>query len=143
MDERRVQLLEPGVVEAEAGEPADPEVLDENVRVNEHPAQDRLAAGRLEVEPEGALVPVDREVIGRGAGSASDICDTDPRWPPASRGVTLGRLDLDDVRAQVAEEHRAIRPGEDRGAVDDAQPREGARRGMIRRGRGSGHRRRW
>ena len=46
MDEARVQRVERRVVEAEPREPADPEVLDEDVGVGEQPAQDRGAVGR-------------------------------------------------------------------------------------------------
>jgi hypothetical protein len=48
----------------EPGEPADPEVLDEDVGVREESAED-LATGRLQVDPDRPLVPVDRQVVRR------------------------------------------------------------------------------
>src|SRR6478672_5948400 len=78
-----------------------------------------------EVDPDAALVAVDREVVGRGPRAVGVAAD--PRRPPTARRVALGRLELDHVGAEVAQEHRAVRPGEDRRAVDDAQAGEGTR----------------
>ena len=75
-----------------------------------------------QVEPDRALVAVDRQVVGRGPRPGGLVAD--PRRAPAARRVALGRLDLDDVRARGREEHRAQRPGEDRRAVDDAETGE-------------------
>ena len=71
------------------------------------------------------LVPVDGEVVGGRPRPVRGVAD--PRRSPAARRVALGRLDLDDVGAEVAEEHRAERAGEDRRAVDDAMPARGPR----------------
>ena len=100
----------------------------------EQPAQDGGALGALEVEPDAALVAVDRQVVGGGPRPVGRR-RSDPRRPPAARRVTLGRLDLDDVGAEVAEEHRAVRPGQDGRAVDD--PQAGERAGSVL----GGHRR--
>jgi hypothetical protein len=43
-----------------------------------------------------------------------------------ARCVTFGWLDLDDVRSEVAEQHGAVGPGQNRGAVDDEQARQRA-----------------
>ena len=85
------------------------------------------AVGLLEVEPDAALVPVDRQVVGRGPGLAGRRGRADPRRAPAARRVAVGRLDLDDVGAEVGQQHRAVRPGQDRRAIDDAQAGQRAR----------------
>ena len=79
MDEGRVERRERRVVEAEPVEAADPEVLDEHVGLRQEPAQDRRTLGLPEVEPDRALVAVDREVVGRG-----------PRRRPRRRRPTAG-----------------------------------------------------
>ena len=128
VDEARIQPLELVVVEAEAGEAAGPEVLDEDVAAAEQPAQDLGARLRLEVEPDRSLVPVDGQVVGGGSGPVG--LGPDPRRPPGARPVAVGWLDLDDVRPEIAQEHRAVRPGQDRRAIDDGQ--SGQRPGGLR-----------
>ena len=125
MDEGRVQPRQLGVVEPESGEPAGPEVLDEDVAARDQATQDLGPLRAPQVEPDAALVPIDGEEVG-GRPRAGRLLP-DPRRPPAAGRVALGRLDLDDVGAEVAQEHRAVRPGEDRRAVDD--PKAGERPG--------------
>ncbi len=71
------------------------------------------------VEPHAALVPIDREEVRRrprpvGGGA-------DPWRAPAARPIALGRLDLDDIGAQVAEQHGAVGPGQHGRAIDDPE----------------------
>ena len=112
------------VVEAESGETARPEVLDEDVTARQQPAQDLGPLRAPEIEPDAALVPIDRQEVGRRAGPGCRF--PDPWRTPAAGRVAFGRLDLDDIGAQVGEEHRAVRAGQDRRAVDDAQAGERA-----------------
>ena len=152
VDEPRVERPQRLVVEPEPGEAIAPEVLDQDVRVGQQPAQDRRAVGALEVEAEAALVAVDREEIGGGPRPGLDRAD--PRRTPAAGRIALRWLDLDHLGAEVAEQHRAVRPGQDRRAVDDAESGEragglvgsvGHRRPMVapgRRGSSAGPRRR-
>jgi hypothetical protein len=50
------------------------------------------------------------------------------RWLPVARVVPLaGPFDLDDVSAEVSEQHRAERAGKVACQVDDADVREGTR----------------
>src|SRR5262249_26778171 len=58
----------------------------------------------------------------------------DPGRAPAAGRVALWRLDLDHVRAEVTEHHRAVRPGEDSRAIDDADAFERAGHGRDGRG---------
>ena len=66
VDEVGVQLPQRVVIETETSEGARPEILDEDVRVGQQPAQDLGAGGLAQVEPDGALVAVDRQVVGGG-----------------------------------------------------------------------------
>ena len=138
MDQGRVETPQRLVVEPEAGKPTDPVVLDKDVATFDEATQDRRAIRRLQVEAEASLVAVDREVVGRGAVRRRLA---DPGRSPATRGVALRWFDLDHIRPQVAEQHRAVRPGEHGRAVDDAQtvqrPRDRARV-TGRFGRGDG-----
>ena len=120
--EVRVELAERGVAEPERGHPADAVVLDQHVRPREEPTKHLATGVGLQVEPDRALVPVDREEVGGRPRAVGLVAD--PRRPPAPRRVAVGRLDLDHVRAEVGEQHRAVRAGQDRGAVGDADPRE-------------------
>ena len=43
--------------------------------------------------------------------------------------VSLGRLHLDDVRAEIGEDHRAVRAGEHLGEIDD--PHAGERSASL------------
>ena len=126
--EVRVERGERGVPEPEPGQPTDPVVLDQHVRRAEEAPQDLAPGVGLEVDTDRALVPVDGEEVGGGARARGSV--TDPRRSPAPRRVAVGRLDLDHVRAEVGEQHRAVRPGEDRRAVGDPDPGERPEAGL-------------
>jgi len=85
--------------------------------------------GILEVDGDAALVAVDAQ---EHAGHARM-----PRRPYIARAVAFEALDLDHVRAQVAEEHRAIRTEQDRCQVDDAHAVQRARHLHVARSIGS------
>ena len=73
------------------------------------------SSGSREVERERALVAVQAEVVGRLA--------VVPRRSPGARVVApVGALDLDDVGAEVAEQHRGQRAGEHAREVGDEDP---------------------
>ena len=59
----------------------------------------------------------------RGEPERSVVADE--RRPPGACVISLGRLDLDHVRAERGQELRAIRAGERRRDVDDDLPFEG------------------
>ena len=88
-------------------------------------------SGVLQVEADRALVAVDRQEVGRGPRAGRRVAD--PRRTPAARRVAVGRLDLDDVGAEVGQEHRRVGAGEDRREVDDPQPDSGPVRRSGRR----------
>ena len=93
------------------------QVIDEDVGAVYHALQDRLALGGGDVERQAALVAVRGHKVGGFA--------VDERRPPATRLVALAAaLDLDDVRAHVAQVHGAVRPRQRLGHVDDAEAGE-------------------
>jgi len=99
-------------VEAELGQRAGPEVLDQYVRARDEPIERGSALGLLEVERHALLVAVDAHEIRALARLKGRT--------PAAGVVALARLfDLDHPRAEVGEEHRAVRPGEHAGQVED------------------------
>src|SRR5262249_16191854 len=105
------------VADAVALQGAGPEVGDHDVGALAEPACELQVAGVLEVEHERALVAV-RGVEVRGTARRID------RRLPGPGVVAAGRLDLDHVRAEVAERHADERPREDAGEVGDEQPVE-------------------
>jgi hypothetical protein len=111
----RAQRLEPRAVEAHRGDHAGTEVVDHDVGGRDQPLERPLAGIGSQVEDRRALVAVERREVPREA--------LDDRALGAHR-IALGWLDLDDVGAEVGEELRAERAGEDPGQVDDADARE-------------------
>ena len=107
-------------VEAEALQAARPEVLDHHVGPAGKLAGEPEVAGVAQVQHHRTLVAVDPQVVGRGLTA-------DGRGPRA-RLVAVGRLDLDDVRAEVGEQHGRVGAGEHPGEVGDEQARQGTGR---------------
>ena len=90
------------------------EVLDQHVGAIEQPLEDRRARRLLQVERQALLVAVDAEEVRALAA--------DERRTPRARVVAAaGLLDLDDARAHVGEQHRAVRPGQHARQIDDEQ----------------------
>ena len=135
MDESHVEPHELIVAKPKAREPTRAEVLDEDVAALEEPPKDGGAVGRPKVQSEAPLVSVDRQVVGRRSGFAV----ANPWRAPAPRRIAIRWLDLDDIRTQIAQQHRAERPGQDCRAVDDAEARERSGRFGGRRRRFGGH----
>jgi hypothetical protein len=91
---------------------ARPERLDHDVGAIAQLAREREIGRVLEVEDDRALVAVEAQVVGRAL--------LDERRPPGARVVAaVGPLDLDDVGPEVAQRHRAQRPGEHAREVGD------------------------
>src|SRR6266849_3558506 len=79
------------------------------------PPEPLLALGLTHVEGDAALVAVDEQPP---QGDAVLLP------AEAAQGVATRVLDLEDVRAEVAEERGDHRPGEEGGDVDDLEARE-------------------
>jgi hypothetical protein len=73
-----------------------------------------------EVEHAAALVAVDAREV--GASPIGRVAP--PRWSPPSRLVAAGRLKLDDVGAQVGEEHGRERPRQHAADIEHADAGE-------------------
>src|SRR5690242_18574114 len=83
-----------------------PKVVDHNIRVGGETTEDVPVDRRVQIQGYAQLVAIHGEVI----GTLSRLVE---RWPPTTRFVaTIGSLDLDDIRPEVAEHHRAERSGE-------------------------------
>ena len=115
VDESRVDPAQLGLVEPEPREATDPEVLDDDVGTPEQPPQDVLAGFGAQVDAHAALVAVHRQEVGGDPGAG--LLGADPWRAPGAGRVALGRLQLDDLRPEVGEEHRAQRSGKDRRTV--------------------------
>ena len=88
-DQTRIDLAEPRVVEAQLRESARRHVLDEDVRLLDHPPQQRLAFVGLEIRSDAALVEiVVDEIMGVGVGTVAQS--------PAPRLAAIGLFHLDD-----------------------------------------------
>src|SRR5262245_51926595 len=129
VDEPRVDRREGVVAEAESGQAVGPEVLDEHVAGRQEAPQDVSAGGLLQVEPQAALVAVDREVVGRGPRPA--LLVPDPRRAPAAGADALWRVATADVRSEVGPGPPGVQAGEHGRGVDDANA--GQRTGRGRR----------
>ena len=111
---------EPGIVSHERVpaqvEPVDrtgSEVLDDDIRLADEAMHEVTTSLGLEVDGEAALVPVDGEEVGADA-----VCR--PRWAPGAQIVARARpLDLDDVGAEVAQDHRSEGARKDPRQVED------------------------
>src|SRR5437899_10757994 len=113
VDDRGVALAEPVVTEAELLRLPGPEAAYDAVGLVTE-AQQRIAAGRgLEAAPHAALVAVDRTEHGALA--------VDERRHAPGVLAAVGRLDLDDVGAEVSEDLARQRAGEVRADVQHPQ----------------------
>ena len=102
VDDARVARADRVVAHAEPVGAAELEVLDHDVRASAQLERERPTLGIAEVEGAAALAAVDREVVRRLAAG-------ERRAPRAGLVAALGPLDLDDVGAEVGEQHRAVR----------------------------------
>ena len=101
------------VVQAETGQPAGLEVLDEDVRPVGQLAGYRVVALVGQVQGDRPLVAVDPEEVRADVAAQG--------WHPLP-GVVAGRaLDLDNVGAEVGQHHRRVRPGQHPGEVGDQE----------------------
>src|SRR5262249_7230799 len=136
IDQAGMGVLQVGVAEAVAGHVADLEVLDHGVALGDKAPGQRLAGRLRDVDGDRALVAVGGEVVG-ALGRVLAVLAAEVGRAPFARVVAgAGPLDLDHVGAEVAEELRAGRTGEDARHVEDAQA--GERAGPAGGGRG-GH----
>ena len=110
-DQRRRRRVNVLPVQAEPTGALSREVVQHDVCLSEQPPARRDPVVALQVEHDRALAPVQRHEV--TADSRRDGHDV----PVA---VTRGRLDLDDVRAEIGEEDTTQRPGDVLRVLDDA-----------------------
>lgn len=109
VDDARLPLSHLVVADAEAFDDARAVVLDNDVGIFEQAPEDLEPFGALEVEQHAALASVDV------------VVETDA-------ALALGRIDLDDVRAELSESAAAGRTSEDDTKVEDAHAGQGRAR---------------
>ncbi len=109
------------VAQAEARHRPGREVLDEDVGGRGQLQRPGVVRRVAQVQPHRALVAVHRLEVGGGAVGGD--------WRPPRPGVVAARwtLHLDDLRAEIAEHHRGVRPGQHAAEVGDPQPGQRAR----------------
>jgi len=112
IDEPGVDGLQARVVQAVLLQPADLEVLHQDVAVGCHAANQRLAFGLGHVDRDRALVAVARGVVGGLVGIVAVGVLQEGRAPVAGVITAFGPLDLDHVSAQVGQDLGAPRPGQ-------------------------------
>src|SRR6185436_2625962 len=92
-------------VELHPFERARTEIFDEDVRLRDQLVEHRATLRFLEIERDAFFIPVNTQVVRALAA--------EKRRTPRTRVVALaGLLDLDDARAEIAEQHCAIRSRE-------------------------------
>src|SRR6185503_19478928 len=118
-DRSRIDSSYTFIGKAQARERPRAEVLDDDIALLDEAFEHALPVRVLEIERDAALVAIDGEVVRR---------DTfDARRRPLTRLIAgAWHLDLDDVRAVVAEHERAVRARERPREIEDAYPVERA-----------------
>ena len=116
VDDARLAFTHRRVVETELGNRANTKVFEHDIRTLEQPEKQRPALRVLQIERETFLVAVQIDEV-------SGLVAIEGR-SPRSRDFTAGRLDLDDLRAIVAEHRRGERAGERVGEIENGNVRE-------------------
>ena len=107
------------------GEGADPEILHQNVAVGDEPPRQVLAVPLRQVDGDGALVAVRAQIIGAFGRIVAGGVLEEGRSELARVVADPRTLDLDDFRAQIAEQLGAGRSGHDAGQIENAQTAQG------------------
>ena len=95
------------------------EVLDDHIGLRQKPMQEVTIGGRPQVSRDTELVAIDGEVV-------RALPPVVERRPPAPGVVTLpGPFDLDDIGAEVSEDHCRERSGEDARQIEYFDSRKG------------------
>jgi hypothetical protein len=118
VDQRGVALPQAFVVEAEALQALRPHVGDQHIRLAGKGERGLLAGRRLQIQHDAALVAVGLQKQRAHAGCAP--------WPDPAHGVAGLAFDLDDVRAQVAQDLRGRGAHDHGGEVEHAHASQGS-----------------
>ena len=126
IDQPRVRRRKALVVEAEALEPAHLEVLDHHVGGGDQLFQPGEVVRVAEVAGDRGLAAVGGVEIGRHPlGSPVGARPVEEGRAPAAGVVALGRLDLDDLGAQIGQRLAGPRAGQNARQFDNLQPGQG------------------
>ena len=106
------RLFERRVIKAESRERPGSEVLDDDIRLVEETMDDPPPLGPLEVERNAFLVAVRSQEI-------CALARDEWRAPRACLVSVAWTFHLDDARAHVGQEHRAIRAGQDASQIEN------------------------
>ena len=119
IDQARAFLAQAGIVEAEFGEPANLEILDQHVRARRQLANDAPPVLALEIDLDRAFAAIGGVEIG-GTEMAA-VLALDEGRAPAPRVVTGAfALDLDHVGAEIGENLPGPRSRQDAGEFQHA-----------------------
>ena len=106
-DDPRIDLAQGLVVDPEPGANAEAVVVDYHVGVANHLQEQLARAGLAEIKPQAS----DATIVGQESGAI------------APERVSLGRLDLDDVRAQIGQQGSREGAGDYRAQIEHLDPR--------------------
>src|SRR5690606_832917 len=108
------------VVEAVPCQPADLEVLDQDVTASRQPQHELLAAAVGNIDADGALAAVGSEEVGGISRSTLGFGREERRAPAARIVAGFGPLDLDDLGTKVRKRLARPRPGKHPAQIEDA-----------------------
>ncbi|MCY1225839.1 hypothetical protein D3C81_959840 [compost metagenome] len=123
VQDARVDLGDLFVAEVQACHGLRAHVVDQHIGIGGEAQQRFAPGGLLQVQHDAALAAID---VQEDAGHAVVAAGAH-----ITHGVAGGRLDLDHVGAEVAEDLGGVRSHQDGGHVDDADPLQGARRYRV------------
>src|SRR6185369_7508305 len=118
IDQPRILLVQRRRIEAEALHYAGTKILDQDVALLGEVVDELARLGLLQVEAEALLAAVENSVV---------RAETVAHRLAAAHVVAFGRLDLDDFRARVGEQPRAVRARDHRAEVQHADSLQRAR----------------
>ena len=104
VDDAGLAFARARVIDAELRHRADAQVLEHDVRALQQPEEQRFALGMLQVERDALFIAIQVDEVGR-------FVAVEGRTPRA-RDFAVERLDLDDLRAIVAEHRRGEGAGQ-------------------------------
>src|SRR6185437_9092922 len=121
VDQTRIARAKHRVVDPQPLGDARAEFLDHHVGPLRHPQEDLAPRPALEVEPDRFLIAPERTMHPE-AGPAPLGLARRRSLLGAPAGGRARLLDLDDIGAKIAEDHRAMRTGSELGKVDYFDP---------------------